>query len=65
MFVYKMILLFFNPHEQDLRTAVSQLTLYDRKVFRLFDEEKVVKCSGGGGDNWNNSLSGNSFESFF
>lgn len=58
-----MILLFLM--HMDLRTAVSPLTLWDRNVFRFFDEEKVVKSSDWGGDNWKGSLSRNTPESFF
>lgn len=48
-----------------LRTAASPLTLWDRNVFRFFNEEKVVKSSGRGGGNWNDSLSRNTPESLF
>lgn len=59
----KMIPLFLI--HMNLRTAVSPLTLWDRNVFRFFDEEKVVKSSDRGGGNWNDSLSRNTPESFF
>lgn len=55
------MLLLFLIH-MDLRTA---LTLWDRNACRFFDEEKVVKSSDWGGDNWSGSLSRSPLESCF
>lgn len=55
------MLLLFLIH-MDLRTA---LTLWDRNACRFFDEEKVVKSSDWGGDNWSSSLSRSPLESRF